>query len=210
MVARLIDFLLCRFASFITGVRPQAAIAEQSSEGHRVYFANHNSHGDFILLWISLPYEVRKQTRPVAGKDYWTKGAIRRFLAYKVFNMLLIERNSQDPQAAIRQMTEALENDSLILFPEGTRKMDDDLPLQPFKSGLYYLAKENPDCEFVPVWISNMNNVLPKGFILPIPLLCDLYVGEPLKIENGEAKEGFLTRTQSALLSLNVSEKGKS
>ena len=61
------------FASFITGVRPQAAIAEQSSEGHRVYFANHNSHGDFILLWISLPYEVRKQTRPVAGKDYWTK-----------------------------------------------------------------------------------------------------------------------------------------
>jgi len=88
--------------------------------------------------------------------------------------------------------------------------MDDDLPLQPFKSGLFYLAKENSDCEFVPVWISNMNNVLPKGFILPIPLLCDLYVGEPLKIENGEAKEGFLTRTQSALLSLNVSEKGKS
>ena len=33
MLARLIDFLLCRFASFITGVRPQAAIAEQSSEG---------------------------------------------------------------------------------------------------------------------------------------------------------------------------------
>ena len=157
-----------------------------------------------------MPYEVRKQTRPVAGKDYWTKGAIRRFLAYKVFNMLLIERNSQDPKAAIRQMSEALVNDSLIIFPEGTRKMDGDLPLQPFKSGLFYLAKENPDCEFVPVWISNMNNVLPKGFILPIPLLCDLYVGEPLKIENGEAKEAFLTRAQSALLSLNVSEKGKS
>ena len=182
MFARLIDFLLCSFASFITGVRPQPAIAEQSSEGHRVYFANHNSHGDFILLWISLPYEVRKQTRPVAGKDYWTKGAIRRFLAYKVFNMLLIERNSQDPKAAIRQMSEALVNNSLIIFPEGTRKMDDDLPIQPFKSGLFYLAKENPDCEFVPFWISNMNNVLPKGFILPIPLLCDLYVGERLKI----------------------------
>ena len=72
------------------------------------------------------------------------------------------------------------------------------------------LAKENPDCEFVPVWISNMNNVLPKGFILPIPLLCDLYVGEPLKIGTDETKEVFLTRAQSALLSLNVSEKGKS
>ena len=131
-------------------------------------------------------------------------------LANKVFNMLLIERNSQDPQAAIRQMTEALENDSLILFPEGTRKTDDDLTLQPFKSGLYYLAKENPDCEFVPVWISNMNNVLPKGFILPIPLLCDLYVGEPLKLGTDETKSEFLTRAQSALLSLNISEKGKS
>ena len=107
-------------------------------------------------------------------------------------------------------MTEALENDSLILFPEGTRKTDDDLPLQPFKSGLYYLAKENPDYEFVPVWISNMNNVLPKGFILPIPLLCDLYVGEPLKIGTDETKGEFLTRAQSALLSLNISEKGKS
>ena len=114
---------MCRFCFFLLqAFDQQPAIAEQSSEGHRVYFANHNSHGDFILLWISLPYEVRKQTRPVAGKDYWTKGAIRRFLANKVFNMLLIERNSQDPQAAIRQMTEALENDSLILFPEGTRK----------------------------------------------------------------------------------------
>ena len=89
----------------------------------------------------------------------------RRFLAYKVFNMLLIERNSQDPQAAIRQMTEALENDSLILFPEGTRKTDDDLPLQPFKSGLYYLAKENLDCEFVPVWISNMNKRFTKRLL---------------------------------------------
>ena len=107
-------------------------------------------------------------------------------------------------------MSEALENDSLILFPEGTRKTDDDLPLQPFKSGLYYLAKENLDCEFVPIWISNMNNVLPKGFILPIPLLCDLYVGEPLKLGTDETKGEFLTRAQSALLSLNISEKGKS
>ena len=107
-------------------------------------------------------------------------------------------------------MTEALENDSLILFPEGTRKTMMICLSNPLKSGLYHLAKENLDCEFVPVWISNMNNVLPKGFILPIPLLCDLYVGEPLKIGTDETKGEFLTRAQSALLSLNISEKGKS
>ena len=92
MLAKLIDFLLCRFTSFITGVRPQKNVEQQSADKHRLYFANHNSHGDFILLWVSLPYQVRKNTRPVAGADYWTKGPIRRFLAYKVFNMLLIER----------------------------------------------------------------------------------------------------------------------
>ena len=67
------------FCFFITGVRPQAAIAEQSSEGHRSILPIIIVMGIFILLWISLPYEVRKQTRPVAGKDYWTKGAIVAF-----------------------------------------------------------------------------------------------------------------------------------
>ena len=78
MLAKFIDFLLCRFTSFITGVRPQKNVEQQSADKHRLYFANHNSHGDFILLWVSLPYQVRKNTRPVAGADYWAK-AIGRF-----------------------------------------------------------------------------------------------------------------------------------
>ncbi|HEH9789872.1 TPA: 1-acyl-sn-glycerol-3-phosphate acyltransferase, partial [Pasteurella multocida] len=90
MLAKLIDFLLCRFTSFITGVRPQKNVTQQSTGKNRLYYANHNSHGDFILLWVSLPYEVRQNTRPVAGADYWLKGKVRRFLAKKVFNMLLI------------------------------------------------------------------------------------------------------------------------
>ncbi|TYA24372.1 SLC13 family permease [Aggregatibacter actinomycetemcomitans] len=176
---------------------------------HRLYFANHNSHGDFILLWVSLPYPVRKNTRPVAGADYWTKGPIRRFLAYKVFNMLLIDRGGDNPQAITEQISDALQHHSLIIFPEGTRKMEDDLPLQPFNSGLYYLAKQNPQLEMVPVWISNMHNVLPKGFVVPIPLLCDLYMDEPLFYRDDENKAAFLTRAEQALLSLNVTEKGR-
>ena len=44
MLAKLIDFLLCRFTSFITGVRPQKNVEQQSADKHRLYFANHNSH----------------------------------------------------------------------------------------------------------------------------------------------------------------------
>ncbi|HDR1884855.1 TPA: 1-acyl-sn-glycerol-3-phosphate acyltransferase [Pasteurella multocida] len=209
MLAKLIDFLLCRFTSFITGVRPQKNVTQQSTGKNRLYYANHNSHGDFILLWVSLPYEVRQNTRPVAGADYWLKGKVRRFLAKKVFNMLLIERGSDDPKVATNQISDALKDSSLIIFPEGTRKTDDDLALQPFKSGLFHLAKQNPTLELVPVWISNMHNVLPKGFILPIPLLCDLYLGEPLSYQQGEEKTDFLARAQNALLRLNPKYQGE-
>ncbi|MDP9500548.1 lysophospholipid acyltransferase family protein [Bisgaard Taxon 45] len=209
MLAKLIDFLLCRFTSFITGVRPQKNVAQLSTEKNRLYYANHNSHGDFILLWVSLPYEVRQHTRPVAGADYWLKGKMRRFLAENVFNMLLIERGSNDPKAVTEQISAALKDSSLIIFPEGTRKTDDDLPLQPFKSGLFHLAKQNPDLELIPVWISNMHNVLPKGFILPIPLLCDLYLGEPFTYQQEEDKADFLARAENALLRLNPKYQGE-
>lgn len=207
MLAKFVDFILCRFTSFITGVRPQKNVERQQSGKNRLYYANHNSHGDFILLWVSLPYEIRKNTRPVAGADYWTKGAIRRFLAYKVFNMLLIERGGDDPQSVTEQISAALKESSLIIFPEGTRKIDDDVELQPFKSGLFYLAKQNPVQELIPVWISNMHNVLPKGFMVPIPLLCDLYMGEPLFYQEDEEKERFLKRAEQALLNLNPKRK---
>ncbi|MGC6246950.1 lysophospholipid acyltransferase family protein [Bisgaard Taxon 45] len=209
MLAKLIDFLLCRFTSFITGVRPQKNVTQLSTEKNRLYYANHNSHGDFILLWVSLPYEVRQHTRPVAGADYWLKGKMRRFLAENVFNMLLIERGSNDPKAVTEQISAALKDSSLIIFPEGTRKTDDDLPLQPFKSGLFHLAKQNPDLELIPVWISNMHNVLPKGFILPIPLLCDLYLGEPFTYQQEEDKADFLARAENALLRLNPKYQGE-
>ncbi|WP_424407469.1 lysophospholipid acyltransferase family protein [Pasteurella sp. PK-2025] len=208
MLAKLVDFLLSRFTSFITGVRPQQSILQQSAGKPRLYYANHNSHGDFILFWVSLPYDVRKNTRPVAGADYWEKGPFRRFLAYKVFNMLLIERGGNDPKAVTDKISEALKESSLIIFPEGTRKMDDDLPLQPFKSGIYYLAKQNPSLDIVPIWINNMHNVLPKGFILPIPLLCDLYLGEALHYQPEEEKQAFLTRAEQALLRLKPQQKG--
>lgn len=207
MLAKFVDFLLCRLVSFLTGVRPSKNVEQLQSDKTRLYYANHNSHGDFILFWISLPYETRLKTRPVAGADYWNGGAVRRFLAHNVFNMLLIERGGDNPQAVTDQINQALIESSLIIFPEGTRKMNDDLPLQPFKSGLFYIAQQNPELELVPVWINNMNNVLPKGFMLPIPLLCDLYMGEPISYQQNEEKSTFLHRAEQALLTLNPKHK---
>ena len=168
----------------------------------RIYFANHSSHGDFVLLWASLPPALRKLTRPVAGADYWQSSPLRRYIINRVFNGVLVERQRKTPDAnPLQPMLEALENgDSLIIFPEGTRNLEDGL--LPFKSGLYHLAKSYPHAELVPVWIANLNRVMPKGRVLPLPLLCTTSFGTPLQLGNDELKEQFLLRSREALLAL--------
>lgn len=201
MLEKLSAFAITSLARMLTGARSLwlgcAPVATQ-----RIYFANHSSHGDFVLLWASLPPELRTRTRPVAGADYWQKSALRRYIINQVFNGVLIDRERSDPEAnPLQPMLDALETgDSLIIFPEGTRNLEDGL--LPFKGGLYRLGLARPDVELVPVWIANLNRVMPKGRALPLPLLCSVSFGAPLAIGAGESKEDFLGRARAALLAL--------
>lgn len=177
-----------------------------TSTAQRVYFANHTSHLDFVVIWSALPPELRSRTRPVAGADYWGKGPIRRYLAGRVFDAILIDRagpGSSPATAArsIEQIANGMSHDrSIIVFPEGTRSMNGDI--LPFKSGLYHLASAKPDLELVPVYLANMNRILPKGEVLPVPLLGRVIVGAPMRLRPGEEKSAFLTRARDALLAL--------
>jgi 1-acyl-sn-glycerol-3-phosphate acyltransferase len=191
------------FARIVTAVRGVWQGVEPVVR-QRIYYANHTSNGDFVLLWTVLPPALRAQTRPVAGSDYWLATKLKSFIGREVFNAVLIDRNPETRQLdPVAQMVDALnEDDSLILFPEGTRNMTDDA-LLPFKAGLFHLAQARPDVEFVPTWIDNLTSVMPKGKLIPVPLLCSVTFGSPLKIEEGEDKAVFLDRARNALLDVS-------
>jgi len=202
ILASLAASTLVGFARALTGVR---AIWEGCApeDVQRVYYGNHSSHGDFVLIWSSLPRPIRRRTRPVAGSDYWLQGALRRYIATRVIDAVLIDRagttREQDPIAVLAQAVD--DGVSLIVFPEGTRNTTDAV-LLPFKSGIYRLALARPHLEFVPVWIENLNRVMPKGEVVPIPLLCTTTFGEPLRLAADETKEAFIERSRNALLAL--------
>lgn len=191
------------FARALTGVRARWVPGSTAHATQTLYFANHASHGDFVLIWATLPPDLRARTRPVAAADYWGRGGLRGFVGAEVFHAVLIDRSPQaggpDP---VQQMAQVLQGgDSLIMFPEGTRNTGDD-PLLPLKSGLYRLACECPGVRLVPVWIENLRRVLPKGAVIPLPLACTVHYGTPLALGEGEDKAAFLARARAALLAL--------
>jgi 1-acyl-sn-glycerol-3-phosphate acyltransferase len=164
----------------------------------RVYFANHTSHLDVILVWSALPYPVRRLTRPIAAKDYWNKTWTRRHIA-KIYNAMMIDRREiKVHQSPVDLMLREIgTTHSVIMFPEGGRSSGEDVG--EFKSGLYYLSKKRPDIELVPVHIDNMNRILPRGEFLPVPLLSCITFGPPIWLQSGEHKNDFLARARESV-----------
>lgn len=184
---------------FIVGGHPNW-IGSGPSAQQRIYFANHGSHLDTILLWSALPDDLRRVTHPVAAADYWGRNAVTRYLSTRVLNAVLVARNSgsRDPLAPLRAQLDA--GHSLILFPEGTRGMEA-LP-GPFKPGLYHLARDYPAVELVPVYLDNLARAWPKGAHVPIPISCSARFGTPVSVASGEDKQTFLKRARDAVVAL--------
>lgn len=196
----MISSLLALFVRLVAGVPRQGDLVPPG--GPRIYFANHSSHLDFVVIWASLPGALRARARPVAAADYWQRDVVRRLLAARVFRAVLIAREGVGRRNnPLDQMVQVLEEGAdLIIFPEGTRSRDG--TIQDFKSGLYHLARRFPGAELVPVHLENLHRILPKGEFLPVPMLGRVNFGgavsPPAEVET---KEEFLRRCREAVLS---------
>ena len=251
----------------------------------RIYFANHQSHADLVMIWAALPEELRSITRPIAARDYWANTPFKRWITTEVFNAVYVERSATTPAAptpataeapppavtaqpperiepsmepllpvappavevsveAVNEMQGVLDlpapppppppapaapppvaepeppaadappapdplaplvdalrsGDSIIIFPEGTRGHTGEP--QKFKSGLYTLATMFPEVVLVPAWIDNVQRVMPKGEIVPVPILCSVTFGAPIRVEEDEERRPFLDRARAAVIAL--------
>ena len=202
IAARLLGWGIRTAAHVVTAVRADWHGCEPVDK-QRVYFANHTSNADLPVLWAVLPPRIRAHTRPVAAADYWLKNPLRAFVGRDVLNAVLIDRRPEARAAGedpMRDINQAIDDGaSLVIFPEGLRNMTDE-KLMPLKAGIYNMGVSKPDLEFVPVWIENLNKIMPKGEVVPVPLICTVTFGTPMFVRAGEDKDAFLDRARLALL----------
>ena len=200
MLARLMGLFLLGLIRVLTGSQARWYGCPPKAE-QRIYFANHQSHADLVLIWAALPHDLRALTRPIAARDYWTKTPFRQWITTEVFHAIYVLRERTADQDPLDPLVEALEQgDSIILFPEGTRGNAEEP--QAFKAGLFNLARKFPGVVLVPTWIANVQRVMPKGEVVPVPVLCSVTFGAPLRVEEGEDRRVFLDRARAAVIAL--------
>src|SRR5262249_46587094 len=62
--------ILSGMAKWISGADVQW-LWRPAESSPRVYFANHSSHLDALVLLAALPAPIRNRTHPVAAQEYW-------------------------------------------------------------------------------------------------------------------------------------------
>ncbi|VWB63679.1 acyltransferase [Burkholderia lata] len=193
------DFLLS-IVRLVAGAYPVWHQAPPSPT-QKIYFSNHTSHIDTLAILAALPRNVRAVVRPVAARDYWDSSDMKRHIAQKLLNVVLIDRHRESGGDPLDPVRDALkQGHSIIIFPEGTRGAEI-LP-QPFKSGLFHLATEFPGVALAPVYLENLQRIMPKGAIWPVPLICKVHFGANDALGAQEDKPTFLARMRDAVVAL--------
>jgi long-chain acyl-CoA synthetase len=178
--------LLAGRAVYAIFFRLRAEGREHLPEGRRyIIAANHASHLDSLAVLLAAGARGRR-LRVVGAKDYFFNTPLKSWFFGRLLRAIPFDRyeNFLDGLRSCRQALE--QNDSLLIFPEGTRSTTGEL--QPFKLGLGVLAHEL-DVPVIPTYIRGAYDALPKGRWIPRPAAICVHFGAPIA-SDGERAAG--------------------
>jgi 1-acyl-sn-glycerol-3-phosphate acyltransferase len=150
------------------------------TSGPAVIVANHNSHLDALMMMKLLPMRILSRIHPVAGEDYFLKNCVLAWFSINIIGIIPIKRKfiPGKPEPLV-PVYDAIEDDRiLIVFPEGSRGEPEHMAA--LKKGIAHLARHFPNVPIVPVFMHGLGKTLPKGGYIPVPYICDVFVGKPL------------------------------
>ena len=184
-------FLLCvkPFVYLVLGIsvkNPQ----NLPRKGPAILIANHNSHIDTLVLMCLFSTSQLLKVNPVAAMDYFFNTKFRSFLFKTLIGAIAVKRvrTKNSTEDVFVEAKQNLKNGHiLIIYPEGTRSMDGEI--REFKTGAAHLAKSNPDVPVIPIFINGPDKIMPKYDFLPVPFICDVYIGTSMYLGDDSKKE---------------------
>lgn len=170
----------------INGIKNLPKINKEAA----IIVANHNSHIDTLLLMSLFTCSQILKIHPLAAVDYFCKNNFSAFIFKTLIGIIPIQRKVMKSTTAemYKTINETLNaGETIIIYPEGSR--GNDSKIQSFKSGFAHIAQMNPNVPVIPIYINGPDRILPKGTLLWIPFIADVYVSEPVYYDNTSIKE---------------------
>ena len=170
-------------------------------KGPAILIANHNSHIDTLVLMSLFSTRQLLKVHPVAAADYFFNTKFRAFVFRTLIGAIAVKRERKNSKEDVLAEAKQHLKDGhiLIIYPEGTRSLDGEI--HEFKTGAAHLAKSNPDVPVIPIFLHGPDQVMPKADFLPVPFICDVYVGTPMYL-GGDSKQEFTEKIFQEVLRL--------
>ena len=113
-LAEFAGLVLAFIARLITGAQGHWYGSPPKAE-QRIYFANHQSHFDWVLIWASLPRDLRAVTRPIAARDYWTSSKLKHWITREIFNAVYVSRVRTADEDPLEPLVEVLQRKRTVV-----------------------------------------------------------------------------------------------
>lgn len=183
--------------------RPFSVVGREKFRGIRgpcIVVANHTSHMDALALNAALPWRIRWNVYSGAAADRWfVKGRKELVMQpwYQSLAMGTFPIQRGGGSKALDYPRWLLDQGcSLIIFPEGTRSTSRNMAR--FRHGVSVLALEK-NVPVVPVFLTGLAAIRPKGTREPRPGPAGAYVLDPIHFEPGTSVPDATRRIYEAM-----------